>query len=210
MSHLVWETARAAGFTTFLLLTLSVALGLVLSARWKGPGWPRFVTNEAAPVRDAARARLPGDSHCGGLGRPVHPLRRCRGPSAVRRELSPGLDGPRNRRPVPRPGDLGEHASTPRDRLRVVAAPARARVRPLRVRVPARNRRGFRQQHQVGAAIYFGSLTLIGTLTVWRVLVRDRLQRTSRSNVTTRRRTTPSTTVSKSSPAGTSGSTSQA
>jgi sulfoxide reductase heme-binding subunit YedZ len=61
-----------------------------------------------------------------------------------------------------------------------------------------------------GAAIYFGSLTLIGALTVWRVIAVDQLQRTSRSNVTTSRRTRPSTGVSRSSPAETSGSASQA
>jgi methionine sulfoxide reductase heme-binding subunit len=43
---LTWVTTRAAGYTSFALLTASVALGLLLSSRWRSPRWPRFATTE--------------------------------------------------------------------------------------------------------------------------------------------------------------------
>ncbi len=46
MSTLTWEAARAAGFTAYLLLTLSVVAGLLLSGRWRGSRLTPFVTNE--------------------------------------------------------------------------------------------------------------------------------------------------------------------
>jgi len=42
----VWDVARAGGLAAYLLLTLSVALGLTLSLRWQRPRWPRLITNE--------------------------------------------------------------------------------------------------------------------------------------------------------------------
>lgn len=41
-----WELVRASGFTAYLLLTVSVVLGLLLSLRWQSRRWPRLVTNE--------------------------------------------------------------------------------------------------------------------------------------------------------------------
>ena len=41
-----WDVARAGGLMAYLLLTLSVALGLALSLRWQRPRWPRLITNE--------------------------------------------------------------------------------------------------------------------------------------------------------------------
>lgn len=41
-----WDTARAAGFVAYALLSASVALGIALSLFWRSPRWPRFVTNE--------------------------------------------------------------------------------------------------------------------------------------------------------------------
>jgi hypothetical protein len=43
---LTWVTTRAAGYTAFALLTVSVALGLVLSSSMRSPRWPRFATTE--------------------------------------------------------------------------------------------------------------------------------------------------------------------
>ena len=43
---LTWVTTRAAGYTSFVLLTASVALGLLLSAQWRSRRWPRFATTE--------------------------------------------------------------------------------------------------------------------------------------------------------------------
>jgi hypothetical protein len=43
---LTWVTTRAAGYTAFALLTLSVALGLVLSSPLRSKRWPRFATTE--------------------------------------------------------------------------------------------------------------------------------------------------------------------
>jgi hypothetical protein len=60
-----WDTARAAGFVAYGLVALSVALGLVLSLRWRSRAWPRWATNDLhryvallalAPARGAPRA----------------------------------------------------------------------------------------------------------------------------------------------------------
>ena len=45
-STLTWTTARAGGMTAYILLTLSMVLGLALSMRWQRPNWPRLITNE--------------------------------------------------------------------------------------------------------------------------------------------------------------------
>ncbi len=45
-SAITWDVARAGGFTAFLLLTLSVALGLALSLQLQAPRWPRLINNE--------------------------------------------------------------------------------------------------------------------------------------------------------------------
>lgn len=41
-----WDIARAGGLTAYLLLTLAVALGLMLSLRLQSPRWPRIINNE--------------------------------------------------------------------------------------------------------------------------------------------------------------------
>ncbi len=42
-----WDIARAGGFTAYLLLGLSVAMGLALSMKWQSPSkWPRLINNE--------------------------------------------------------------------------------------------------------------------------------------------------------------------
>jgi DMSO/TMAO reductase YedYZ heme-binding membrane subunit len=41
-----WDTARAAGLVSYVLLTASVSLGLILRNRWQSGRWPRLVTNE--------------------------------------------------------------------------------------------------------------------------------------------------------------------
>jgi predicted ferric reductase len=41
-----WDVARAGGFTAYILLTLSVALGLALSTRLQSPRWPRLINSE--------------------------------------------------------------------------------------------------------------------------------------------------------------------
>ena len=210
MSQLVWDTARAAGFTTFLLLTLSVALGLVLSARWKGPGWPRFVTNELH--RFATLLALVFLAiHIAAVW--VDPFTHF-GAVAV---LVPFAG---NYRPVwTALGIVSLYlvlAIWLSTLLRRVIGYAWWR----RLHGLAFALYGFAFLHGIGAgsdsnttwgaAIYFGSLALVGVLTVWRVVAMDHLQRTPRSNVTTSRRTRPSAHVSRSSPAGTSGSASQA
>ena len=43
---ITWDTARAGGFTSYLLLTLSVLLGLALSLRWQPRWWPRLISYE--------------------------------------------------------------------------------------------------------------------------------------------------------------------
>ncbi|MFN8620831.1 MAG: ferric reductase-like transmembrane domain-containing protein [Chloroflexota bacterium] len=43
---LTWQVARTSGFVAIGLLTASVAMGLVLSLKWKSTRYPRFVTTE--------------------------------------------------------------------------------------------------------------------------------------------------------------------
>lgn len=45
-SGLTWEVARAGGFMAYGLLTASVAIGLVVSLKWRSPRWTRFITTE--------------------------------------------------------------------------------------------------------------------------------------------------------------------
>ena len=42
-----WDVARAGGFTAYILLTLAVAVGLMLSAQVQSPSrWPRLINSE--------------------------------------------------------------------------------------------------------------------------------------------------------------------
>jgi predicted ferric reductase len=41
-----WDVARAGGFTAFVLLTLSVAIGLALTLHLQSPRWPRIINSE--------------------------------------------------------------------------------------------------------------------------------------------------------------------
>ncbi len=44
---ITWDLARAGGFTAYILLTLSVAVGLALTMQWQSPGkWPRLLNSE--------------------------------------------------------------------------------------------------------------------------------------------------------------------
>jgi hypothetical protein len=45
-SAITWDTARAGGLVSYVLLTAAVGLGLVLRNRWQSSRWPRLVTNE--------------------------------------------------------------------------------------------------------------------------------------------------------------------
>ncbi|MFI5274647.1 MAG: ferric reductase-like transmembrane domain-containing protein [Ktedonobacterales bacterium] len=42
----MWDVARAGGFTAYLLLTLSVAVGLALTLHWQSARWPRLINSE--------------------------------------------------------------------------------------------------------------------------------------------------------------------
>ena len=44
-----WYISRGAGFTVFILLTVAVSLGILLSLKWRTDAWPRFITNELHP-----------------------------------------------------------------------------------------------------------------------------------------------------------------
>ena len=41
-----WYVTRSAGIVSLLLLTVATCLGLLTSARWQRPDWPRFLTAE--------------------------------------------------------------------------------------------------------------------------------------------------------------------
>ena len=43
---ITWDTTRAGGFTAYILLTLSVLLGLALSLRWQPRWFPRLISYE--------------------------------------------------------------------------------------------------------------------------------------------------------------------
>jgi hypothetical protein len=45
-STITWDMARAGGLTAYVLLTLSIVLGLTLSIRWQNARWPRLITND--------------------------------------------------------------------------------------------------------------------------------------------------------------------
>jgi hypothetical protein len=45
-STVTWDLARAGGLTAYVLLTLSILLGLTLSIRWQNAQWPRLITND--------------------------------------------------------------------------------------------------------------------------------------------------------------------
>jgi methionine sulfoxide reductase heme-binding subunit len=40
----LWYIARGTGFVAVVMLTVSVALGVLTTMRWSAPRWPRFVT----------------------------------------------------------------------------------------------------------------------------------------------------------------------
>ena len=40
----LWYMARGTGFVAVMMLTVSVALGVLTTMRWSAPRWPRFVT----------------------------------------------------------------------------------------------------------------------------------------------------------------------
>jgi len=44
-NKVLWYTARGTGFVAVIMLTASVALGILTSVRWSAPRWPRFVTS---------------------------------------------------------------------------------------------------------------------------------------------------------------------
>ncbi len=46
VGSITWDVARTGGLIAFVLLTASVAIGLLLSLGWRSPTWTRFVTNE--------------------------------------------------------------------------------------------------------------------------------------------------------------------
>lgn len=43
---LYWYVVRGSGFVVFLLLTLAVCLGLLLSLRWRSDAWPRMIVED--------------------------------------------------------------------------------------------------------------------------------------------------------------------
>jgi hypothetical protein len=45
-SAITWDTARAGGFVAYILVTVSIALGLALSLRWYSRSWPRWATTD--------------------------------------------------------------------------------------------------------------------------------------------------------------------
>jgi hypothetical protein len=45
-ASLTWEIARAGGFTAYGLLAASVAIGLVVSLKWRSARWTRYITIE--------------------------------------------------------------------------------------------------------------------------------------------------------------------
>ena len=109
-----WDTARAGGLISYVLLTAAVALGLVLRNRWQSSRWPRLVTNELhgyvsllalvfIAVHVVAVAVDPFTHF--GLARRARP---------VRDSLPPRLDEPRHRLALPAPRRVGQLAPAAR------------------------------------------------------------------------------------------------
>ena len=145
-----WDTARAGGLISYVLLTTAVSSG----AR---PPEPLAVHplaparhERAARLRVAARARVHRRPRHGGRSRPVHAFRPLGRPRAVREPLPPRLDGPRHRRAVPAPRRMGQLASASPDRTPPLAADPRARLRRLRGGDAARPRHRERHTDDLG------------------------------------------------------------
>lgn len=45
-TQILWFATRGAGIVSLLLFTAVVCMGVLTSARWQAPGWPRFLTAE--------------------------------------------------------------------------------------------------------------------------------------------------------------------
>jgi len=62
----LWYLTRATGVVALVLLTASMALGLLSSAPYQRPAWPRFVTaglhQNTASRRDSAPRRRAGEA----------------------------------------------------------------------------------------------------------------------------------------------------
>jgi sulfoxide reductase heme-binding subunit YedZ len=43
-TQITWYLTRSSGLVALVLLTVSVAIGVVTTGRWQAPAWPRFVT----------------------------------------------------------------------------------------------------------------------------------------------------------------------
>ena len=86
----------------------------------------------AARLPEPARPRLHRRPRRRGAGRPVHALRPGRGARPLRLPLPAGVDGARDRRPLPPPRRLAELATSNAHRIRDLATHSRARVRRLR------------------------------------------------------------------------------
>jgi predicted ferric reductase len=44
--EITWDVARAGGLTAYILLGLSVVVGLALSLHWQSPRWPRIINSQ--------------------------------------------------------------------------------------------------------------------------------------------------------------------
>ena len=149
-SAITWDVARAGGFTAFLLLTLSVALGLALSLQLQAPRWPRLINNELHNFVTVVTLVFIG----------VHVLAVWLDPftqfgldeilAALRQPLSPDLDGTGHRRGVSGAGHRAERLHPPTHRLRLVAAAALPDLRGLRAHPGSWHRHRQRHTHMVG------------------------------------------------------------
>ena len=70
----LWYLTRATGLVALVLLTASMALGLLSAVRWQRPGWPRFVT--AGLHRNVSAAGAARSSWC--TSSPRWPTGSCR------------------------------------------------------------------------------------------------------------------------------------
>ena len=148
-SPAIWYAARASGVAAYVVLTVTVALGMAMGGKAQSKRWPKFATAGRAPLRRPARRLADRRPRRCDRARLVPALLAApaRRPAGV--DVPAALDGPRHRRrrAAARARDhepLPEAAAVPR-----LAARPLPQLRGLGRRLAARHVRRHRPQRDV-------------------------------------------------------------
>ena len=148
-TSLLWYVARGSGIVAFILLTLSVALGITMNRRWYSTNWPRMVVDAmhrwftitffSFTVIHVATIMLDPFAHVS-LNERGDP---------VQRRVPAVLDEPGSYRDRAGSGDWCECLDTSLDRLSGVAHPAWVSLPDLWADTAAWTGNGNRHRHTV-------------------------------------------------------------